>query len=78
MCVCGWGGGGLVYSPDGLWVLVGGGGGRGGATNLRLAPKAVSGAPGALRRQPARSPWMGGRMRRRHTHRFVHADARAR
>ena len=59
-------GGVVVYGPGGLWVLVGGGGG--GATNLRPAPKAVSGAPGALRRQPARSPWIGGRRRRRHAH----------
>lgn len=41
--------------------------GGGGATNLRLTPKAVSVALGALRRQPARSPWIGGRTRRRHT-----------
>lgn len=60
-----WSGGGcgLVYGPGGLWVLMGGGGGEVGATNLRLAPKAVSGALGALRRQPARSPWIGGRIR---------------
>lgn len=51
----------MVYGPSGLWVLVVGGGG--GVTNLRLAPKAVNGAPGGLGRQPARSPWIGGRMR---------------
>lgn len=55
---------GLLYGPGGLWVLARGGGG---ATNLRLTPKAVSVALRALRRQPARSPWIGGRTGRRHT-----------
>lgn len=55
-------GGGVALWP--WWVMVRGGGG---ATNLRLTPKAVSDALGALGRQPARSPWIGGRTRRRHT-----------
>ena len=35
----------MVYGPGGLWVLLRGGV-EGGATNLRLAPKAVSDALG--------------------------------
>lgn len=54
----------MLYGPGGLWVLARGGGG---ATNLRLTPKAVSVALRALGRQPARSPWIGGRTGRRHT-----------
>lgn len=62
----------MLYGPGVLWLVVGGGGG--GPTNLYLTPKAVSGAPGALSRKPTRSPWIGRRMRQRHTHRFVHAN----
>lgn len=47
--------------------------GEAGATNLTLAPKAVSGALGALKRQLARSPWIGGQIRLRHTHTYTYA-----
>lgn len=65
----------LVYGLGGLWVLVRGQG-EGGATNLLLAPKAVSDALGALQRQPTRSPWIGGRIRWRHTGLCAHTEAR--